>query len=218
MWQTWAELLPLGLAIAASPFAIIPAILVLFTERPKAVAGGFLTGWAGGVLASTAVFVLVASALEGRDEPASWVAWTKVALGAALVGVGVWQWVRREPTDVTPKWMSSIDSLSPPAAARLGLLLSAANPKVLLLTAGAGLTIGAAELAAGAAAASVAFFTVLASATVLLPLAGYAIAGQSVLAPLGRVRDWLERHNAAVMAVVITAIGLILLIEGWSAR
>jgi hypothetical protein len=53
---------------------------------------------------------------------------------------------------------------------------------------------------------------------VLLPLAGYAIAGESVLAPLGRVRAWLERHNATVMAVVITAIGVILLVEGWSAR
>ncbi len=46
----------------------------------------------------------------------------------------------------TPAWMHRIETATPRKALRLAILLAYANPKVLLLTAAAGLSIGAAEL------------------------------------------------------------------------
>jgi len=36
-----------------------------------------------------------------------------------------------------------------------------------------------------------------------------------MLRPLGVARDWLERNNATLMAVVITVIGVALLLKGF---
>jgi threonine/homoserine/homoserine lactone efflux protein len=110
--------------------------------------------------------------------------------------------------------MQSIDRLTPSTALRLGLLLSAANPKVLLLTAAAGLSIGSADLTATETVITTAVFTVVASTTVALPVLLYLIAGERILRPLGRVRSWLQDNNAAVMAVVILVIGALLLVKG----
>jgi hypothetical protein len=57
-------------------------------------------------------------------------------------------------------------------------------------------------------------FTVIAASTVALPPLLYAVAGDRVLVPLGHAKDWLVANSAAVMAVVITIIGVALLIKG----
>jgi threonine/homoserine/homoserine lactone efflux protein len=111
--------------------------------------------------------------------------------------------------------MAALDSATPGSAARLGLLLSAANPKILVLAAAAGLAIGAADLDVPETAACVAVFTAIGSVTVALPVLLYLLLGERILTPLGRARAWLEEHNAAVMAVVITAIGVLLALKGY---
>ena len=58
------EVLPLAIGIAASPFPVIPAILLLFTGRPRAAAWAFLAGWLVGIGASTTVFVLLAEVVD----------------------------------------------------------------------------------------------------------------------------------------------------------
>jgi threonine/homoserine/homoserine lactone efflux protein len=135
-------------------------------------------------------------------------------IGAALLALGVQRWLSRGRQQEAPAWMQSIDRLTPSTALRLGLLLSAANPKVLLLTAAAGLSIGAADLTATETVITTAVFTVVASTTVALPVLLYLIAGERILRPLGRVRSWLQDNNAAVMAVVILVIGALLLVKG----
>ena len=40
-----ADVVPLAIAIAASPFTIIPAILLLFTARARATSLAFLAAW-----------------------------------------------------------------------------------------------------------------------------------------------------------------------------
>ncbi len=95
------------------------------------------------------------------------------------------------------------------------MLLSAANPKVLLLTAAAGLSIGAADLSATETAITAVVFTLVASITVALPIVLYLIIGERILRPLGKARTWLQDNNAAVMAVVILVIGALLVVKGW---
>jgi len=209
-----AEVLTLGIAVAASPFPIIPAILLLFTPRARATSFGFIGGWVIGVLVATAVFITLATIVELADEPPTWASWARIVIGAALVALGLQQWLTRGRKTETPAWMQSIDRLTPRTALRLGLLLSAANPKVLLLTAAAGLGIGAADLTTTQTVIAAAVFTLVASITVMLPIVLYLIVGERILRPLGRVRTWLQDNNAAVMAVVILVIGGLLVVKG----
>lgn len=211
-----AEVLPLALAIALSPFPIIPAILLLFTPRALANALAFLAGWIVGIAIACTAFTLAASAIELFDEPPAWASWTRIVLGTALVLLGIRKWVTRDPQASTPAWMASIDGLSATGALRLSLLLSLANPKVLLLAAAGGLAIGSAGVSAGVSVATIAAFTVIAASTVALPVLLFAVLGPKMLTPLGTVRSWLERHNTVVMVVVILAIGCALIAKGVS--
>ncbi|MDD2858625.1 MAG: GAP family protein, partial [Candidatus Nanopelagicales bacterium] len=66
------ETLPLALAIAASPFPIIPAILLLFTERARATSAAFLLGWIVGIAFAVTCFTLVSEFIEVADHPPLW--------------------------------------------------------------------------------------------------------------------------------------------------
>ncbi|MET7987518.1 MULTISPECIES: GAP family protein [unclassified Streptomyces] len=206
------EVTAFALGIALSPFPVVPAVLLLFTQRPRTTAGAFLAGWASGIVIVTAALSALAAAIEVSEETPAWASWTKAGLGVILLLAAVRQW--RSGTKGAPAWMQALTDSTPAKALRLGLLLSAANPKVLLLSAAAGLTIGAAELGPGGSATALLVFTAIASSTVALPLLLHLVAGDRILAPLERARTWLETHNARVTAVVLAAIGVLLVIEG----
>jgi hypothetical protein len=85
---------------------------------------------------------------------------------------------------------------APPSALRLGLLLSAANPKIIVLSASGGLAIGSAGLAGTSAIGTTLAFGLVASVTVASPLLAHIVLGERVLVPLGHVRTWLQRNTA----------------------
>lgn len=208
------ELLPLGIAIAVSPFPIIPALLLLFTPRATANSLGFIGGWVSGIAGTTVVFGVLTAFIELWDEPPTWTSWARILIGLALVAFGIRQWLARKSVADTPSWMTAIDETTPGNAYRLGLILSAANPKILLLTAAAGVTLGAEHLGLNQTIVGLLFFTALASCTVASPLVARILGGPNVLTPLERAKVWLETNNATIMAIVILAIGLILTIKG----
>jgi threonine/homoserine/homoserine lactone efflux protein len=216
MSEMSADVVPLAIAIAASPFTIIPAILLLFTARARATSLTFLAAWLVALAVGVTAFVLLASAIEGFEETPTWVSWTRIVLGAALIVLGIRQWLARRTLKPTPAWMQRIESATPRKAVRLAVVLAYANPKVLLLTAAAGLSIGAADLDTGSTALAIALFTGVAAISVAVPVLLYAVLGERMLGPLTRVRDWLERNNAVVMSIVITVIGVMVLVEGLS--
>ncbi len=209
-----ADLLPLALGIAASPFPVIPVILLLLTPRATANAGAFLGGWLTGILAGTTAFVLLEAVVEKFDEQPTWLAWVRIVLGATLLVLGVRQWLSRHEERPAPAWMQSLASATPRSAARLGVILSLANPKILLFCAAAGMTIGVATAAPAGAALAVVLFSLAASVTVALPLVAHLVLGERATAPLQRASTWPSDNNAAVMAVVLLAVGVLVLTKG----
>jgi threonine/homoserine/homoserine lactone efflux protein len=209
------ELVPLGLIIALSPLSIIPAILVLQTDRPRPTALAFLAGWLLGLAVLTGVFLSLSNLIGGIGKnPPSWASWLRVLVGAALIGLGIYRFVRRADSAHMPGWMTRMSALTPPRAAVTGAALTAVNPKVLFLCAAAGLDIGSAGIDVPGVWFAVLWFVLVAGSTVALPVLAYTVSGDRLDPLLARVRAWMERQHATLLAVIFVVIGLLVLYKG----
>ncbi|SDG62514.1 GAP family protein [Microbacterium pygmaeum] len=211
--------LPLAIGIAISPIPIIAAILMLLSPKAKGTSAGFLLGWIVGIVAAVTVFTLLASILPDSDSdgPKPVHGTIQIVLGALLLFLALRQWRSRPKAGQTaalPKWMSAIDTMNAAKGLGLGFLLAAVNPKNLLMGAGAGTTIGGAGLDVGETVVVIAIFTVIAAASVAVPVLGYLIASRRMAGPLESLRTWLVHNNATVMAVLLLVIGVVLIGKG----
>jgi threonine/homoserine/homoserine lactone efflux protein len=206
--------LPLALAIAASPFAIMPAIMLLLTPRPRLTAGSFLAAWFLGVGTAAAAAVGFADVAEEYSPSPAWVAWVRIVLALVIGALAVRTWLGRGKGKGQPAWMAAMSSAGPRKAFGLGFVLSLANPKVLALAIAGGAAIGAQPIAYTREVLHVLAFTAVASATVALPLVAHLIAGERALPVLERMQLWLDRHSAAITAVVLGAIAVALGVGG----
>ncbi len=208
------ELVPLALVVAISPLSIIPAVLVLHTPRPKPTSLAYLAGWIFGLAALTAIFVEVSSLLGGLDKSPRWASWLRIVIGIALIVFGVFRWLTRKRSAHSPAWMKKITSATPGRAAVIAAALVVVNPKVLFICAAAGLAIGSAGLGTAGAWISVVFYVLVAASSAAIPVLAYAVAGERLDGPLTRLKDWMERHNAALVAAILFIIGVLLLYKG----
>lgn len=213
------EILPLALGVAISPIPIVAAILMLLSPKARVTSVGFLLGWVLGIVVAVTVFSLLSSVLPDSDGDSSKPiqATIQLLLGIGLLVLAIGQWRRRPKAGAEPalpKWMQAIDKVSFPLALGLGFLLSAVNPKNLLMAAAAGVDIGDAALSVGETIGVIAVYTLIAASTVLVPVVGYLIAAEKLRAPLDALRVWLARENAAIMAVVLLVIGVTLIGKG----
>lgn len=213
------EILPLALGIAISPIPVIAAILMLLSPKARVTSVGFLLGWVLGIVVAVTAFTLLSSVLPEDDPDASKPirGVVQLILGLLLLWLALSQWRKRpkngqEP--VMPKWMQAIDKVTFPVALGLGFLLSAVNPKNLIMAVGAGLAIGESELAVGEIVVVIAVFTLLAASTVLVPVVGYLLAADRLRGTLDALRGWLAQNNAIIMAVLLLVIGVSMLGKG----
>ena len=213
------DILPLALAVAISPIPIIATILMLMSPKPRPLGLSFLGGWVVGISVAVVAFTLLGGILPepetGGSRPV--VGTIQLIVGALLLLMAVKQWRGRpgpgEDAEL-PKWMAAIDTMKPGAALGLALLLSAVNPKNLLLAVAVGASIGRAQLGTGSAAIVIAVFVVIAAVTVAAPVVLYLVAPGKAADVLDEVRAWLVANNAAIMAVLLLVIGTQLLGKG----
>lgn len=211
MGEAIGAVLGLAVGIAVSPVPIAAVILMLFSSRARSNSVAFMVGWIVGIAAVTTLVVLVPGLQADDSEPSDTTGWIKLVLGALLLVFALRQWRSRPAPGEHPEppgWMASVDSLRPAAAFGLGLLLSAVNPKNLLLAAAGGATIGSLALSGGETAAAVAVFTAIAAVTVVVPVVAYLAAGERLDAPLAGAKDWLIHNNSAVMAALFLVFGV----------
>ena len=218
MNQVLGDLLPLAVGVAISPVPIIAAILMLLSAKAGGSSAGFLLGWVAGIAVATGVFTALAGAgFGGSSEPSAAVSWVKVGLGVLLILLAVRQWRGRPRPGAQadlPKWMSAMDTFTLSKAAGLGFVLSAVNPKNLLMCIAAGVTIAGGGLDTGQEVIATAVFVVIAVSTVVVPVLGYALAKERMAHPLDELKVWLQQNNATVMAVLVLVIGVTLIGKG----
>ena len=209
------ELIPLALVVALSPLSIIPAVLVLHTPRPRPTGLAFLAGWLVGLAALTAIFVEVSNLMGGLgDKPPGWASWLRVVVGAALIVFGVYKWLTRKRSEHSPRWMQSMSKLTPLRAAGMAAILTVVNPKVLFICAAAGLAIGTAGLGSTGVWIAEIWYVMVAASTVAIPILAYAVSGDRLHEPLTRLKDWMERQHATLVAAILVVIGLLVLYKG----
>ena len=220
MGRVVGALVPLAAAVAISPVPIIAVVLMLLTPKAGLSSAGFLVGWLIGIAGVTTVVLLLAGVEPaGSGGPSSAASWVELVLGALVLLLAVRQWrTRPKPGEATglPRWMAAIDRFTAARAGGLGLLLSALNPKVLLVCVAAGATIAGSGLSGAQASWSVVVFTLIAASTVAVPVLAYAVGRARLTGQLQALRTWLGTHSAPVTAALLLVIGVVLIGQGLS--
>jgi Sap-like sulfolipid-1-addressing protein len=127
---------------------------------------------------------------------------------------GAYRWLTRKKSAHTPGWMQSLSKFTPIRAAAAAAALTVLNPKVLFICAAAGLAIGTAGLGTSGAWGAVAWYVAVAGSTVAIPILAYAVSGDRLDEPLARLKDWMERQHATLVAGILIVIGLLVLYKG----
>ncbi|MBF6348350.1 GAP family protein [Nocardia flavorosea] len=208
------DLLPLAVGVAISPIPIVAVVLMLLSRNARITGIGFAVGWVTGILLVTAIVLTAAGSLgSGSGGGGTAGAWVKTVLGVLLIVLALRQWWSRADTS-TPKWMRAIDEFTFGKAAGLAVVLSAVNPKNLLLCVSAGIVIGTGGLGLCGDIAALLVYTLVAAASVLVPVCGYLAAANRISGALATTKDWLQTNNHAVMAIVLLIMGAVVLGKG----
>jgi threonine/homoserine/homoserine lactone efflux protein len=211
MGQAIGEFLPAAIGVAISPIPIIAVVLMLATERGRVNGPALLAGWIVGIVVAGAAFLLIAGAIGGQDdgEPATWVSWVELLLGLVLLRLASKQFRSRPRGDedpVTPKWMGAIDHFTPVKAAAAGVVLAAVNPKNAVLILAGVAAITQTGIPADEQALAYAVFTVIASLGAAVPVVMYFALGERSSGLLDRLRVWMARNNAVILAAILAVI------------
>jgi hypothetical protein len=215
MGDAVGQVLAPAVAVALSPFPIIPMVLILLGRRARAAGPAFLAGWSAG-LALVGAAVLVVAGPVDEAGPDRWVGGLKLVLGLVLVALALKGWRGRPrggEEQALPGWMGALEGMGPGRALALGAASSGLNPKIALLAVAAAGSVAALDLPAGESALGYAVFCLVASAGVLVPVVIRLALGARSLAVLGAFRGWLARNNAVIMAVVSRVIGVVLIAD-----
>jgi threonine/homoserine/homoserine lactone efflux protein len=154
--------------------------------------------------------VLLGGADQAGSDTATGVNWLKIAIGVLFLGLAAKQWKtrpkKREPSE-TPGWLASIDAMTAPQAALLGIALSSINPKNLALVVTAAASIAQAGLETPPTAIAVAAFVILGSITVAGSVLFYVVDADRAARPLAAIQRLMSDNNAVIMMVILLRLG-----------
>jgi len=217
--QAISEILPYAVGVAISPVPIIAVILMLFSNHAKTNGPAFLLGWIVGLGVVVAVAYSIADASNvATDSSASDGSSTvQVVLGVVLLVLALRNWRKRPAPGEDaplPKWMATIDAFTPFKALGLAVLLSAVNPKNLILSVGAATAVAQAGGSSSDATVALVVFVVLASLSIAVPVVFSLLGGARAKTVLDGWKAWLATNNATVMAVLLLVFGVVLVGKG----
>ncbi|GAB09591.1 hypothetical protein GOARA_043_00660 [Gordonia araii NBRC 100433] len=213
------DILPLALAIGISPFPIVGMILTLLSPKPRGSGITFALGWLVGVIGPLVAIILVAGAtgLGDDGQPGKTIGVIRLILGVALIALAFQQWQSRpgageEPH--MPRWLASVDALTPAKSAVLGFALAAINPKGLFITIAAGLALNRTGLGGADLVVPAAVYVLIASSSVIILLGAYLLAPDRMGQPLTKTKAWLIANNSVIMVVILLIIGAMVFSKG----
>lgn len=211
------EIILTALAAALSPTTLSFSVLALvLSDRPRRTGWWFYTGALGATLAIgvLAAFVLGnKAASHGTTTPKTCVSWFDIVAGVALIIWVVALLRRPRNPERAEKMAAQMGKVaSSPAVAIVGAGASLANP-------GGFIPIALKDISQMNPSTTQyivnwVFFSVFSLLPLLLALIALLIAPEWALHVLQRARDWLIRNGRIIAAVIIIALGLVLLRNG----
>ena len=221
MGQGISAVLTFAIGVAISPVPIIAVILMLFSDRARVNGPAFLLGWVIALAAASTVIYVVShdgNVAQTSSTASDSVSWGTIALGVGMLALARRHWRQRPKAGedpVMPKWLTTVESVSPVKAFGLAVVLAVVNPKNLILTAGAAAGLAQVSgLTTTDAVVAIVVFVVIASLTIAGPVVYSLVGGAKAKASLDSAKGWLTTHNAAVLGVLFLVFGVDLISKG----
>ena len=219
MGEAIGQSLPLAIGVALSPVSIIAVVVLLTSSRARSLGPVFVLGWLLGLVVVGAIVLVVVgpSGAGSSGQRTRWVSWVLIVLGLLLLVAAVrhFRGRAREGEEIPlPAWMGAIDRLKPSVVLGGGVVLGGVRPKNLLLAVGGAAAIAQTGIAGGQQAIAYAVFAVIATIGVAVPVVIYFAMGTRSAELLGRLKGWMRRNNAVIVAVVLLVIGVTLIGDG----
>ena len=219
MAEAIGQSLPLAIGAALSPLPIIAVVVLLTSSRARFLGPVFVLGWLLGlVVVGAIVLAVVGPSGAGSAGPRTrWVSWVLILVGVLLLVAAVRRLrgrTRRGEQVPLPPWMAAIDRLKPAGVLGGGVVAGGVRPKSLLLAVGGAAAIARTGIAGGQQAIAYAVFAVIATIGVAAPVVIYFAMGKRSVELLGRLKGWMRRNDAVIVAVVLLVIGVTLIGDG----
>jgi hypothetical protein len=220
MPAVFVELLPLILGAALAPFWIIITLLLLASPRGLAKAAAFIGGVTLTRLLQGVIFGFVMGmSPEVADEsggPSPVVSTLLLLAGIFLLITSYRSWRKEDDPDAPPKWMQTVDRVSPVRALGLGVMLTGIAVKQWVFTLSALGVISAAKLDQSGGILAYLLYTFFAQLLLIAPTIASAFAPRASAAMLKRMSDWLIRYNRPITIAVSLLFGVYFTWQGIS--
>lgn len=213
------DLLPFALVVTISPINFVAAILLLFSKRPVANATMYLLGFVLGVAAMLTGITALADVigLSPGSERSRGTSVLFLVLGLFLIVVGIRKFSRQpgsESKSDQPRWTKGIGDFGAGQSLLVGASVGALNPKNIAVAFASAVVVATAQLPGAQQVLVIAIYTLIASIGVAMPIVVALALGDRSENVLSDWRQWLERNNGTVMAVIYLFFGVILLGKG----
>jgi hypothetical protein len=218
MGEAIGQSLPLAVGVALSPIPVIAVVVLLTSSRARSLGPVFVLGWLLGLVVVGAIVLAVVgpSGAGSSGQRTRWVSWVMIILGVLLLvdAVRRLRGRTRGGEAPLPAWLGAIDRLKPAVVLGGGVVAGGVRPKSLLLAVGGAAVIAQTGIAGGQQAIAYAVFAVIATIGVGAPVVVYFAMGTRSAELLGRLKGWMRRNNAVILAVVLLVIGVTLIGDG----
>jgi hypothetical protein len=137
-----------------------------------------------------------------------------LVIGLLLLALALLAWLRgRGRPPRRPCWLDMVETASPIEALGLGVAMAVLNPNIPILLAGLS-TIGAANVGLGQQLWGTAFLLAGSQVGLVGPILWFVARPASAARGLGRIREWLARHEKLVDLGVLVVFGLLFTLSG----
>jgi len=210
------DVLPSAVGVAISPLPIVSLILILMSNKAKANGVAFLAGWLIGLMIIGVIGLNLIDPDGGKDKHNPVVLWIQVIVGILVLVLAAKNWMNRPRTNLEPKmpkWMQNLSKMPWYIAFGLAIFFIVLNPKNLALALDGVTSIAEDPISTAAQYGTLIIYTLVASLSIAAPVVYYFSGGAGAKKLLSKLKGWLVKNNAVIMAVVLLLVGLKITIE-----
>lgn len=209
--------LPLALAIAASPGAIIAMILLLMTPKALSNSFFFLVGWYLGLMLVGIIFLNRPGFYTSSGEPSLILGWVRISLGSVIFITGLFllrKVIKGEDRDAPPKWSRKIDSFGFSHSLFFGFFFAAPNIKNASMVTSGAASIGNVGLNGTQEILVLLIFCLVATIGVLVPPLIYLLFRKKAGYFFDKLKFWLIRYQDHILTIICMVFGGLFLYQG----